>query len=137
MTQPRPDREDIRERVASLPLVEGGEILDEKAALAAFEDLKRNGSQIPAHIGKVISNVESEVKEQLDADPEEEFHVTATMLRGIIARAAIRGASQTASDLGHTQRDINHLHELFPDLADQILPLPDPGTTENPPTTAA
>ena len=137
MTQPQPDRKDIHERVASLPLVEGGEILDEKAALATFEDLKRSGSQIPEHIGRVISTVVGEVSDELDEGPDHDFQVSASMLRGIVARAAIRGASQTASDLGHTQRDINHLHSLFPDLADQVLPFPGPDTPDQPPAPAA
>lgn len=131
MIQPSPDREDLRERVASLPLVEDGEILDDKAALATFEYLKQSGSMIPEHIGKVINNLSGEVGEELDTKPDHSYHVTATILRGIIARSVIRGMSQAVSDLGHAQRDINHLLRLFPNAGQ--LP-PDSG---QPPNTVA
>jgi hypothetical protein len=114
MDNPRPSRNEIRRRTDALPLVESGEVIDEKTALSTLEALKRHGSQLPDHIKNQIDAIVDEMGAKLDHNPvDNTIPITELQLRGIIARSAIAAAAQTVNDIGQTYVEINEFRELI------------------------
>ncbi len=101
----QPDRKTIHDRVVALPLAEHGNAIDEKTALAIYEDLRQNGSVIPGHIQDLIDGLTDEIAAKVN--------IPLPLLRGTIARAAIAGAAQAVSDTGQSIIDIDHFRELI------------------------
>lgn len=97
-------RQRIRDKVVALPLAEQGEVIDEKTSLAVLEDLKRNGSIIPAHLSEQIASIVENLSPDIGIHP--------LILRGIVARAAIAGATQAVHDTGQAIQDIQAFREV-------------------------
>lgn len=108
----QPDRKTIHDRVVALPLAEYGDTIDEKTALAIYEDLRQNGSVIPRHLHDLIQSLTDEIADKTN--------IPTLLLRGAIARAAIAGAAQAVSDTGQSIIDIEHFKELIHDQTNGI-----------------
>lgn len=114
MEQPQPAKSDLQERIATLPLVEAGRILDHTTALAALQHLRQRGFYTKEQITAYVDGVFGDVTYHLEQDPDQEFlTVSPLQLRGIIARSIITGIGQAAYDIGGAQRSVTHLQHLF------------------------
>ncbi len=104
MEDARPDRQEIKRRSLALPVTSESETIDEPTALAILEDLRRSGSNIPAHLVEQIRDLTEEISENVIGIPPK-------ILQGIIARAAIAGAAQAVSDTGQAQLALQEFRE--------------------------
>lgn len=116
---PPRDHDKLRSALAALPHVGEGsdDLLDGKAALAAFFRIKNMGSGLSDRISLHIDDLLREAVAQIEPVPDVEgaYALTAIELKGIIANAAIRGAMQAASDIGRSNLDIESILETIQD----------------------
>lgn len=109
-----PARETVRQHMDVLPRT-ALSTLDEPSALAAFYDLEKNGSNIPASIRKFASSLVGPSAAQLEEVPNypETFVVSLNELHGLLARAAIGGSALTAYDLAASAKDVRSLESTL------------------------
>lgn len=104
----QPSREVLTERVLSQPAIESAsEVIDESSALAVLEDIRQNNKALYDHLQTQIEDLDSSMAQELgDSLPP-------LIRRGIIARAAIAGATQAVNDIGHSFRRADELKQLL------------------------
>lgn len=105
-----PDRENIERRVKAIPRHENfPEAVQEKVALAVNRELEKNNPNLHEVIKGNIHAIYSQVKEELGRDSDSRLVTTEDQLRGIIAKAAIAGASQVLHSVGGSLAEIYEL----------------------------
>lgn len=115
-TQPRRDR--ITDNVQALPLVEAEtnkNLINEKTAQATLYDLSRLDSTIPERTRAQVEQVSDEVRTELEAVDDTHYIISEQELQGIVARAAIRGATQTVNDIGTVLQEIDIIRQIVGD----------------------
>lgn len=112
----QPSRSRIQQRASSIPLIESGEVLDERHSLALFHDLEALMSSLPEQIQQQIDDIHEEIKSKLpkvEHGIETMYGITDEQLRGTIARAAIAASAQTVSDIGENLRIAEQLRQIL------------------------
>lgn len=130
MAPEHPSRSEISRRVHAVPLVEDGSVIDEPTALATLEDLRKDGSQLLAHLRCQIELIIEEIGDKLEPGPEGTKLITLTQVRGLVARSAIAGFSQAVNDIGQTTRYINEFRAAI-GITDNVVSI-NPESTDNP-----
>lgn len=102
----QPSREVLTERVLSQPAIESAsEVIDETSALAVLEDIKQNNKALYDHLQIQIEDLDISMAQELGDS------LSPLIRRGIIARAAIAGATQAVNDIGHSFIQADKLKE--------------------------
>ncbi len=110
-------REEIKRNVSALPLIETEAphtLITEENALAALHDFREFRSSVPGRLAQVTMAVEKEATNEFQL-VEGAYQIIPQALRGLIAKSAIRGAMQLASDLGITIDEVETLERLVED----------------------
>lgn len=109
-----PTRAALRRRAQAIPLVEGGEIIENKEVDALLLDVERLGSILPEHLrdqaAQILAFAKVEIGESSDGT---QFTLDETVLRGIIARSVRAGAGQTLSDIGQPLADSQEFEDML------------------------
>lgn len=112
MTDWEMNRNEARERVVSIPLIQTGDMVDKPLASVIYLDIERTNQLLYRHLDTQISVVQDEIAPELSySDDQKCFLVSPADLTSIIARAMIRGAAQTVSDIGESIKDRKALEE--------------------------
>lgn len=112
---PPPDRQRIRDAVKALPVVASSPTLDERAALAALFDIKRGNLKLHHAIYAQVHGLHAVFGETLETyrGTDGTLHLPDHIVRAIIARSAIAGASQTAVAVGEALNEIRTLDAII------------------------
>lgn len=109
-----PDREEIRARIAALPVSHAeSPILNEEAALAAFFDLEKENAALSKSLGALVSTVLSEIEPELTQLTGNRLIMTHDELNGIVAKTAIRAAAQALYEKGGAALEVAFIRKLF------------------------
>ncbi len=112
MNPPQPDRSTMRERIAALPLVEGGEVLTHTTSLGALDDLSKQLPEIEDHLDQGVTAMFDEVRAELPVKGKH-YLLTEDQLYGFARRFAIYGVAQLASDVGQAEVNLRGFRELL------------------------
>ncbi len=115
MAEPSPESTDIRERIRSLPIVgSDAPLVPRRKAQAIIHDLSTIDPSIGERVHEQVEVVVEELQDELDTDQTGNgYHLSEDELRGVVARAALRGAAQVASDLGGTIAEIREMEHYI------------------------
>lgn len=114
MSQSTPESHDVRERVRLLPIVgEGAPLLTRRKAQAVIHDLNIIDPTIVERVQEQVGEVVDEMHTELDQGPTGEYRLSEDELRGVVARSALRGAAQVASDIGGAVTEIREIEGLL------------------------
>lgn len=125
MAEAAPESANIRERIRSLPIVgSDAPLVPRRKAQAIIHDLSAIDPTIGERVHEQVEVVVDELHGELDTSQTGEgYHLSEDQLRGVVARAALRGAAQVASDLGGTIAEIREMEQFL-----QVQHDPDSGT---------
>lgn len=114
-----PTSQEVEQHIGALPLTMRLEsILDEKAVLQAHSLIKINDDSLSSSIDEQIAKVGTVFLEQADRTTEGGILTTDDEVRGVVARAAIAGAMQTAFALGGSFQELASLERWWDDNPD-------------------